>query len=99
MLVSLGKETERRTLLRNEGCGTLSCYECCEGILVWPATARRICRCVRKSLPPASNTIMMPHTPNALTDLFAQFRNAIITGDIAAKGSKGDVGPKPVPDI
>jgi regulator of protease activity HflC (stomatin/prohibitin superfamily) len=32
-----------------------------------------------------SNTIMMPHTPNALTDLFSQFRNAIITGEIAAK--------------
>jgi regulator of protease activity HflC (stomatin/prohibitin superfamily) len=32
-----------------------------------------------------SNTIMMPHTPNALTDLFSQFRNAVITGEIAAK--------------
>ncbi|MGA8014085.1 MAG: SPFH domain-containing protein [Candidatus Acidiferrales bacterium] len=40
-----------------------------------------------------SNTIMMPHTPNALTDLFAQFRNAIITGDIAAKGSDGSAAP------
>src|SRR5690242_13956901 len=38
-----------------------------------------------------SNTIMMPHTPNALTDLFAQFRNAIITGDIAANGADGNV--------
>ncbi len=36
-----------------------------------------------------SNTIMMPHTPNALTDLFAQFRNAIITGEIAAKAPDG----------
>src|ERR1700733_7431765 len=30
-----------------------------------------------------SNTIMMPHTPNALTDLFNQFRNAVIAGDVA----------------
>ena len=28
-----------------------------------------------------SNTVMMPHTPNALSDLFAQFRNAIIAGN------------------
>jgi len=27
-----------------------------------------------------SNTVMMPHTPNALADLFAQFRQAIIAG-------------------
>jgi regulator of protease activity HflC (stomatin/prohibitin superfamily) len=44
-----------------------------------------------------SNTIMMPHTPNALSDLFAQFRNAIITGDIAAKGSDGPAASAPVP--
>ena len=44
-----------------------------------------------------SNTIMMPHTPNALTDLFSQFRNAIITGDLAAKGSDGTVTPAPAP--
>ena len=30
-----------------------------------------------------SNTVMMPHTPNALSDLFAQFRNAIISGGAA----------------
>lgn len=36
-----------------------------------------------------SSTIMMPHTPNALSDLFAQFRNAIITGDIAAAAAHG----------
>jgi regulator of protease activity HflC (stomatin/prohibitin superfamily) len=42
-----------------------------------------------------SNTIMMPHTPNALTDLFAQFRNAIISGEIAAKAP--DAGPSPAP--
>jgi regulator of protease activity HflC (stomatin/prohibitin superfamily) len=44
-----------------------------------------------------SNTIMMPHTPNALTDLFAQFRNAIITGEIAAKAPDGSVAPAPSP--
>ncbi|MDR3722315.1 MAG: SPFH domain-containing protein [Candidatus Acidoferrales bacterium] len=44
-----------------------------------------------------SNTIMMPHTPNALTDLFSQFRNAIITGDIAAKASDGSAAPAPAP--
>jgi regulator of protease activity HflC (stomatin/prohibitin superfamily) len=43
-----------------------------------------------------SNTIMMPHTPNALTDLFAQFRNAIITGEIAAKAPDGPAAPAPV---
>jgi hypothetical protein len=43
---------------------------------------------------------MMPHTPNALSDLFAQFRNAIITGDIAAAGAHdppGLQGLRPVP--
>jgi hypothetical protein len=38
---------------------------------------------------------MMPHTSNALTDLFSQFRNAIITGDLAAKGSDGAAAPTP----
>jgi regulator of protease activity HflC (stomatin/prohibitin superfamily) len=44
-----------------------------------------------------SSTIMMPHTPNALTDLFGQFRNAIITGEIAA-GMRSDgatAAPRP----
>ena len=27
-----------------------------------------------------SNTILIPHTPNTLTDLFSQIRNAVITG-------------------
>jgi hypothetical protein len=27
-----------------------------------------------------SNTVLIPHTPNTLTDLFSQIRNAIITG-------------------
>jgi regulator of protease activity HflC (stomatin/prohibitin superfamily) len=31
-----------------------------------------------------SNTVMMPHTPNALNDLFTQFREAIITGNVAS---------------
>jgi regulator of protease activity HflC (stomatin/prohibitin superfamily) len=42
-----------------------------------------------------SNTILMPHTPNALADLFSQFRNAVITGDIAAKASDGAAAPVP----
>ncbi len=46
-----------------------------------------------------SSTIMMPHTPNALTDLFAQFRNAIITGEVAAAGAQAAPPPglRPVP--
>jgi len=28
-----------------------------------------------------SNTILIPHTPNTLTDLFSQIRNAVITGN------------------
>lgn len=45
-----------------------------------------------------SNTIMMPHTPNALGDLFDQFRNAFITGDLSAKGANGSATvPSPVP--
>jgi hypothetical protein len=27
-----------------------------------------------------SNTVLIPHTPNTLTDLFSQIRNAVITG-------------------
>ncbi len=37
-----------------------------------------------------SNTVMMPHTPNALTDLFAQFRNAIVAGNTAADAARAD---------
>jgi regulator of protease activity HflC (stomatin/prohibitin superfamily) len=44
-----------------------------------------------------SNTIMMPHTPNALGDLFEQFRNAFITGDLAAKENNGSSAPMPSP--
>lgn len=33
-----------------------------------------------------SNTILVPHTPSALSDLMAQFRNAITVGDIMATG-------------
>ncbi|MFY9691832.1 MAG: SPFH domain-containing protein [Candidatus Acidiferrales bacterium] len=44
-----------------------------------------------------SNTIMMPHTPNALADLFSQFRNAVITGDLAVKGTDGAATPAPAP--
>jgi len=44
-----------------------------------------------------SNTILMPHTPNALTDLFAQFRNAMLTSEVAAKGADGAGAPAPAP--
>lgn len=44
-----------------------------------------------------SNTIMMPHTPNALTDLMDQFRNAIITGDLVSKGANGNAAQAPAP--
>jgi regulator of protease activity HflC (stomatin/prohibitin superfamily) len=32
-----------------------------------------------------SNTILIPHTPNTLTDLFSQIRNAVITGNEMTK--------------
>ncbi len=44
-----------------------------------------------------SSTIMMPHTPNALTDLFAQFRNAIVTGEVVAAASAGVAGSSDLP--
>jgi len=34
-----------------------------------------------------SNTILVPHTPNTLTDLFGQIRNAIITGTELTRGT------------
>jgi regulator of protease activity HflC (stomatin/prohibitin superfamily) len=40
-----------------------------------------------------SNTVMMPHTPNALADLFAQFRNAIISGNTATGAASGEPPP------
>jgi len=40
-----------------------------------------------------SNTVMMPHTPNALNDLFAQFRDAIITGNVTG-ANIGESQPK-----
>ena len=46
-----------------------------------------------------SNTILMPHTPNALTDLFAQFRNAMLTSEVAAKGADGAGAPTPTPPV
>jgi regulator of protease activity HflC (stomatin/prohibitin superfamily) len=39
-----------------------------------------------------SNTILIPHTPDTLTDLFGQLRNAIVTGGEIAKHS-GETGP------
>lgn len=44
-----------------------------------------------------SNTILMPHTPNALTDLFAQFRNAMVASEVVAKGADGSAAPVPAP--
>jgi len=40
-----------------------------------------------------SNTILMPHTPNALAELMEQFRSTIITGELATKGANGPSGP------
>ena len=40
-----------------------------------------------------SNTILIPHTPNTLTDLFSQIRNAIITGNEVALHSP--ISPNP----
>jgi hypothetical protein len=31
-----------------------------------------------------SNTILMPHSPSAVSDLYAQLRNAITVGNLAA---------------
>jgi regulator of protease activity HflC (stomatin/prohibitin superfamily) len=39
-----------------------------------------------------SNAILIPHTPDTLTDLFGQLRNAIITGAEVAKHT-GETGP------
>ena len=44
-----------------------------------------------------SNTILIPHTPNNLTDLFSQIRTAIVTGAEIAKHSGSGATP-PVPD-
>jgi len=36
-----------------------------------------------------SNTILMPHTPNALAELMEQFRTTLITGELATQGPNG----------
>ena len=41
-----------------------------------------------------SNTILIPHTPDTLTDLFSQIRNAVITG---TEMTKRPVPPSPSP--
>lgn len=41
-----------------------------------------------------SSTIMIPHTPNALGDLFAQFRQAVMLGDTVAAASR-ETAPTP----
>lgn len=43
-----------------------------------------------------SNTILVPHTPDTLTDLFGQLRNAIVTSAEIAKHS-GQAGPANLP--
>jgi len=44
-----------------------------------------------------SNTILIPHTPNTLTDLFSQIRNAIIAGTELT--SHPSIPPKAAPEI
>jgi len=44
-----------------------------------------------------SNTILMPHTPNALAELMEQFRTTLITGELASKGADGSGAPAPAP--
>jgi len=44
-----------------------------------------------------SNTILMPHTPNALGELMEQFRNTLITGELATKGANSAGSPAPTP--
>src|ERR1700689_826597 len=44
-----------------------------------------------------TNTILIPHSPNTLTDIFAQIRNAIITGN--ELGRHPAVAPAPAPAI
>jgi regulator of protease activity HflC (stomatin/prohibitin superfamily) len=34
-----------------------------------------------------SNTILLPHSPSAVVDIFGQLRNAIISGDVASKAA------------
>jgi regulator of protease activity HflC (stomatin/prohibitin superfamily) len=43
-----------------------------------------------------TNTILIPHSPNTLTDIFGQIRNAIITGN--ELGHHPVVAPAPPPD-
>jgi regulator of protease activity HflC (stomatin/prohibitin superfamily) len=42
-----------------------------------------------------SNTILMPHTPNALAELMEQFRATLVTGELAAKAPNGAATPVP----
>ncbi|HXX45745.1 MAG TPA: SPFH domain-containing protein [Candidatus Acidoferrales bacterium] len=44
-----------------------------------------------------SNTILMPHTPNALAELMEQFRTTLITGELATKGANGSAAATPAP--
>jgi regulator of protease activity HflC (stomatin/prohibitin superfamily) len=41
-----------------------------------------------------SNTVLIPHTPNTLTDLFSQIRNAVITGtEMTRHDAPGSLSP------
>jgi hypothetical protein len=44
-----------------------------------------------------TNTILIPHTPNTLTDIFSQIRNAIVTGAELTKHPQ--VTPVAPPDV
>jgi regulator of protease activity HflC (stomatin/prohibitin superfamily) len=42
-----------------------------------------------------TNTILIPHTPNTLSDIFSQIRNAIVTGSELTKHTTITPGPAP----
>jgi regulator of protease activity HflC (stomatin/prohibitin superfamily) len=42
-----------------------------------------------------SNTILMPHSPNALAELMDQFRTTLVTSELAAKAPDGATAPVP----
>jgi len=46
-----------------------------------------------------SNTILFPHSPSAVGELFGELRNTIVTGDLAiGRGGNGAGGRAAVPD-
>jgi regulator of protease activity HflC (stomatin/prohibitin superfamily) len=42
-----------------------------------------------------SNTVLIPHTPNTLTDLFSQIRNAIVAGSELTRQAVAPLPPAP----